>query len=139
MHPFELDRLILFSLKADAKRMNFFRPIEPLMGKTISEFFLKDPNSISNALAILESAPEAYEDSNRRSFVQQLVESKPRDVQKRLKEVNFVENPVHLVRDFNFISQLERAYEVGAAKSAEILIEAVFRRSNVKDYQSILM
>lgn len=119
----------------DVSKVSFFKRYEVLGGKSISDLLLKNPAKVSSAF---NQDLKQIEDHNT-NFLEELVAAKPPNVQERLKEVGFFTANSYVVTDFNNNSQLERAFQIGSFKSAEIIIEKIFSLAERSQYQTIIM
>ena len=72
-------------------------------------------------------------------MIEELIEDKDPTVQKRLKEIGFFKKDPILVSDFNHVSQIERAYQLKAIKSAEMYLEKIFTTKDRQQYQNKIM
>lgn len=131
MIEFSFENCMLTNFK-DLKKDNFFKTQEILFGKSMCDIHLNDDASISAAVCMdidkiqdmsgtimydfLKSFPELYEMHKE---------------QKRLRKNIIVS------LDFNFVSQLERAFPLNASLAINILIKKIFEINSV-DYHPIL-
>jgi hypothetical protein len=60
------------------------------------------------------------------SILEQHVINMPCSIKRRLRESLFLAQDQFLILDFNFVSQIQRAFDIQAIKSAEMLIKHVF-------------
>ena len=86
MIPFKFSNLILDEINFDVNETDFFKNMEILFGKSLSDLFLKNPTKIKQALAQYD---DCYSKQNQLTVLQKHVKDYPNNIIKRLIETEF--------------------------------------------------
>lgn len=131
MIEFNFENCMLTNFK-DLKYQNFFKTQELLFGKSMCDIHLNDDASISNAVCLDINKIQDTSGTVFSDFLKAFPELYAlHEEQKRLKKNLIVS------LDFNFVSQLERAFPLNASLAINILIKKIFEINSV-DYHPIL-